>query len=49
MHELTAMPAMPAEDGSRLTVPQTMRWWWALHTWLRTSAGADRPDGPHVG
>ena len=49
MHELTALPAMPAEDGSRLTVPQTMRWWWALHTWLRTATGADRPGGPHIG
>ena len=39
--EITAMPSLPADDGSRLTVPQTMRWWWALHTWLRTSSPAD--------
>jgi hypothetical protein len=34
LQDLTGMPSIPAENGTRLTVLQTLRWWWALHTWL---------------
>jgi hypothetical protein len=34
LRELTGMPSTPAEADKRLTVMQTLRWWWALHTWL---------------
>ncbi|MGY3518866.1 PucR family transcriptional regulator [Micromonospora sp. PTRAS2] len=34
VQELTAMPPTLAEPGGRWPVPQTVRWWWALRTWL---------------
>ncbi|MBO4210627.1 helix-turn-helix domain-containing protein [Micromonospora echinofusca] len=34
LHELTGLPPGPAETGDRWTVLQTVRWWWALRTWL---------------
>ncbi|WP_433286383.1 helix-turn-helix domain-containing protein [Micromonospora sp. CA-244673] len=35
LRELTGGP--PVEEGARCPVPDTVRWWWALRTWL------DRP------
>ncbi|WP_232290018.1 CdaR family transcriptional regulator [Micromonospora sp. ATCC 39149] len=34
LQELTGMPPTLAEPGGRWPVPQTLRWWWALRTWL---------------
>ncbi|MFF3857314.1 PucR family transcriptional regulator [Micromonospora sp. NPDC002575] len=34
VQELTGMPPTLAEPGGRWPVPQTVRWWWALRTWL---------------
>jgi hypothetical protein len=31
LHDLTGAPA---DADQRLTVLETLRWWWALHTWL---------------
>jgi hypothetical protein len=41
LQELTGLPASPVEPGDRLTVLETVRYWWALRTWLGQS-GADR-------
>ncbi len=38
LHRLEAITGMSptlAEPGARWSVPQTVRWWWALRTWLR--------------
>jgi|GEM_PF-1362261 len=40
LQQLTGMPSTPADTGERLTVLQTLRWWWALRTWLDGSAGS---------
>jgi hypothetical protein len=34
LQEITGMPPVPGDAEERLTVLQTLRWWWALHTWL---------------
>ncbi|WP_229401519.1 PucR family transcriptional regulator, partial [Micromonospora okii] len=34
LQELTGLPPTLAEPGGRSPVPQTVRWWWALRTWL---------------
>jgi hypothetical protein len=34
LHDLAGLPSAGAEPDARLSVPQTMRWWWALHDWL---------------
>lgn len=46
-HELTGMLSTPVEAAAQLTVLQTVRWWWALHTWLNSADEAARPaTGP---
>ncbi|MGA3527230.1 PucR family transcriptional regulator [Melissospora conviva] len=35
IQQITGMPPTPAEPGARWSVPQTVRWWWALRTWVR--------------
>ncbi|MFE9956653.1 helix-turn-helix domain-containing protein [Micromonospora sp. NPDC005299] len=32
LRDLTGGP--PVEEGARCPVPDTVRWWWALRTWL---------------
>ncbi|WP_405109244.1 helix-turn-helix domain-containing protein [Micromonospora sp. NBC_01405] len=34
LQELAGLPPTLAEPGGRWPVPQTVRWWWALRTWL---------------
>jgi len=34
LRRLQELTGLPPDDGSQLTVLQTLRWWWALHTWL---------------
>jgi DNA-binding PucR family transcriptional regulator len=38
LQKLTGMPSTPADADERLTVLQTLRWWWALRTWLDACA-----------
>jgi hypothetical protein len=34
LQELTGLPAQTVEPGNRFTVLETVRYWWALRTWL---------------
>ncbi|WP_320068662.1 helix-turn-helix domain-containing protein [Micromonospora sp. RTGN7] len=34
LQEVVGLPPTLAEPGGRWSVPQTVRWWWALRTWL---------------
>jgi hypothetical protein len=46
LQEIGGMPPTLAEPGARWPVLVTVRWWWALRTWLARSDGERPPDPP---